>query len=100
MTLHKGNRGDTARERPTVTYFISHCHKRDKSNAIATLSEVMRRLGYTFPVADCRRVFPDAEVQILMGGSLMRATINIYDPNHSPIASEDELPYLDVTFSG
>lgn len=85
-------------ERPTVTYFISHCHSRDKSKAIATLSEVMRRLGYTFPVADCRRVLPDAEVQILTGGSLLRATINIYDPIARPVASEDELPYLDVTF--
>lgn len=86
-------------ERPTITYFISHAHSRTKKNAIATLSEVMRRLGYTFPVTDCRRVLPNAEIQILMSGSLLRATINIYDPIARPVASEDELPHLDVTFS-
>jgi len=82
---------------PTITYFISHPHARNKDNAIATLSEVMRRLGYTFPIEDCRRVLTDADIQILLSGKLMRATINIYDQKAKPIVSEDELPHLDIT---
>jgi hypothetical protein len=96
----QNKQGDTAVERPRITYFISHAHARTKKNAIATLGEIMRRLGYDFPIADCRRVLMGADIQILLSGKVMRATINIYDPKAQPIASEDELPHLDVTFNG
>lgn len=86
-------------ERPTVTYFISHSHARNKKNAIATLQEVLRRLGYNVPIKDSRRLTADGDMQILMSGSLLRATINIYTPNAKPIATEDELPHLDVFFA-
>jgi hypothetical protein len=85
-------------DQPTVTYFISHPNLRNKKNAIATL-EVFKRLGYNHPIEDSCRVTADGEIQILASGSLLRATINIYNPSAKPIASEDELPHLDVTFN-
>lgn len=86
-----------AQSQPTITYFVSHCHARDKQNAIATLSEVIRRLGYDIPIQDTRLMTPSWEAQILRSGNLLRATINVYDPSAQPIATEDELPHLDVT---
>jgi hypothetical protein len=91
---------ESPEDRPRITYFISHAHSRTRKNAIAMLSEVMRRLGYTFPVADCRQVLVDADIQIFLSGKVIRATINIYDPKAQSIASEDELPHPDVTFNG
>lgn len=83
--------------RPTITYFVSHCHAKNKKDAIATLSEVIRRLGYNISIQDTLLVTPDWEAQILLFGSYLTATINIYDRKAKPIASEDELPFLDVT---
>lgn len=90
---------------PAVTYFISHCHKREKSNAIATLSEVIRRLGYDIKIPSegaepLRLMYHQWEAQILHSKNLLRATINVYVEAAQPIASEDELPHLDVTFRG
>jgi hypothetical protein len=85
---------------PAVTYFISHCHKRDKSNAIATLTEVIRRLGYDIPIADTRLMTANWEAQVLFTGSLLRATINVYVAGAQPIVTEDELPHLDVIVNG
>lgn len=92
-------------EDPAVTYYISHCHKRQKSNAIATLSEVIRRLGYDIKIPregaePLRLMYHQWEAQILHTAGSLRATINVYVEAAKPIASEDELPHLDVIVRG
>lgn len=89
---------------PTVTYYISHAHKRQKTNAIATLSEVIQRLGYDIRIPSegaepLRLMYHQWEAQILHSAGSLRATINVY-ADVQPIASEDELPHLDVTVRG
>lgn len=85
-------------ERPAITYFISHPHAKNKKNAIATLQEVVRRLGLDIPTTrDVRIVEKDWSAQVVLGNSLLRATINIYDLQARPVVLEDELPHLDVT---
>lgn len=87
---------------PIITYTVTHFYPKSRPAALATLRDVVSRLGYRIPTSvsgkpgekvskgadwDCHLTYTPREI---------RAVIRVYRLDASPIAIDGELPYLSI----